>query len=123
MSGRVGPPPVGCIVLLAVLVLVPLGWSLVHDVGTGQWVARIPAYLMALGALSSLTVLSWQRTHRPSPVGFVLPAVLLLGALVWNSFRDGGTSQWVRGIPDGLVILGGLAILMVLSWQTTHRPE
>ena len=65
LSGRVGPPPVGCVVLLAALVLVPLVWSIFHDVWTGQWVARIPDYLMALGALSSLTVLSWQRTHRP----------------------------------------------------------
>jgi hypothetical protein len=122
MSGG-RPLPVGCIALLAVLLLVPLLWSISRDVGTGPWVRSIPDYLIALGALASLTVMSWNRTHRPSPVRFVLPAVLVLVALVWESFRDVGIGQVVRSIPDAFVILGALSILTVLAVQRAHRPE
>jgi hypothetical protein len=59
------PLPVGCIALLAVLLLVPLLWSIYRDVGTGQWVRSIPDALVILGALSILTVLAVQRAHRP----------------------------------------------------------
>lgn len=121
MSGG-RPLPVGCSVLLAVLVLATLVWSIFSDVGTGQWVARIPDDLMGLAALGGLTVLSMQRAHRPSPMRFVLAALVLV-ALVWDIVRVVGISQWLRSIPDALMILGGLAILTVLSWQRAHRPE
>ena len=60
-----GPPSVGCVVLLAVLVLAALVWDIFPDVGTGQWVARIPNDLVMLGGLGSLTVMTWRGRHRP----------------------------------------------------------
>jgi len=80
ISGGGPPLPVGCVVLLAVLLLVPLAWSIFHDVGTGQWVRNIPDALVILGGVGILTVLSWQRTHRPSPVGEQTTTVLLYGS-------------------------------------------
>jgi hypothetical protein len=37
-----GPPSVGCVVLLIVLVLAALVWNILSGVGTGQLAARIP---------------------------------------------------------------------------------
>ena len=60
-----GPPSVGCVVLLAVLVLAALVWDIFPDVRAGQWVARVPNDLVMLGGLGSLTVMTWRARHRP----------------------------------------------------------
>jgi hypothetical protein len=60
-----GPPSVGYVVLLAVLVLAALVWDILPDVRTGQWVARVPNDLVMLGGLGSLTVMMWRARHRP----------------------------------------------------------
>ena len=65
MSGG-RPLPVGCIALLAVLLLVALVWKSFRDVGIGQLVRSIPDYLIALGALASLTVLAGTGHTVPS---------------------------------------------------------
>jgi hypothetical protein len=63
-----GPPPVGCALLLAVLVLVALVWDVFRVVGSGQWVARIPddlVILLGLSSLGSLTLMIWRARHCP----------------------------------------------------------
>ena len=58
-------PPAGCDAVLGGLVVVLLIVSIGYDVATGQLVARIPDYLMLLGALGILTVLRWRLTGHP----------------------------------------------------------
>lgn len=58
-------PAAGCGVLLAGVLLVVLVVGIVHDVLTGQWVARIPEYLVPLAVLCVLTVLWWRARRRP----------------------------------------------------------
>jgi hypothetical protein len=52
-------------VLLTGIVLVDLVVDVIHDVMIGQWVAKIPEYLMPLAGLGILTVLTWRAAHRP----------------------------------------------------------
>jgi hypothetical protein len=53
-------------VCLIVLLLVALVGDNFLDVGTRQWVARIPDYLVLLGGLGILTVMTWRAIHRPA---------------------------------------------------------
>ncbi len=55
----------GEFVLQAVLLLAALVGFGFLDVGSGQWVARIPDYLVMLVGLGILTVMTWRATHRP----------------------------------------------------------
>jgi heme A synthase len=66
----------------------------------------------------------WEVQFSRPPVGHgVFLIVLLLVALVLDISRDVGTGQWVASIPGYLIILVGLGILTVMTWQATHRPE
>jgi hypothetical protein len=52
-------------VFLIVLLLALLIWEISRDVGTGQWVVRIPYYLVPLVGLGIETVMTWRAIHRP----------------------------------------------------------
>ncbi len=54
-------PTAGCGMLLAGVLVA----GIVHDVMTGQWVARMPEYLVPLAVLCVLTVLFWRARRRP----------------------------------------------------------
>ena len=59
------PPPVGCAVIIDGILVVLLVVDISHAVMTGQWISRIPDYLVMMVGLCFGNFLWWRGSHQP----------------------------------------------------------
>jgi hypothetical protein len=57
--------PVGCALIFEGVLLVVLAVGVSHDVMTGQWMSRIPWYLVIAVCLCVGNLLWWRNSHQP----------------------------------------------------------
>lgn len=62
---RFSGSPVGCTLMFEGILLVALAVDISHDVMTGQWMSRIPGYLVIVVCLCVGNLLWWRNSHQP----------------------------------------------------------